>query len=320
MQPMVFLHNIDEQEAQLWLQNLKLALATEDIYLASQLSKEKAASVEVAIVANPDPSELASFPNLVWVQSLWAGVESIVESFKRVNAQRSGNAIELVRLIDPQLATTMAEAVLAWTLYLHRQMPEYAQQQRDKQWRQLQCPTADKITVSVLGTGELGQAAIQALLKQGYQVNSWSRSVKEIEAVQGFVGLEQLPQMLAQTEILVCLLPLTEETKGLLCKDTFQALPKGAKVINFARGPIINHEDLINALDNQQLAHAVLDVFETEPLPVSDKLWQHPHVTILPHISAMTNVETATQVVAQNITHYHQSGELPVTVDLARGY
>ena len=320
MQPMVFLHNIDEQEAQLWLQNLKQALATDAIYLANQLDRETAAKVEVAIVANPDPTELVGFPNLVWVQSLWAGVESIVESFKHVNQQRAGNPIELVRLIDPQLATTMAEAVLAWTLYLHRQMPEYAQQQRDKQWRQLQCPSADKVRVSVLGTGKLGQAAIQALLRQGYQVNSWSRSPKAIQGVQGFVGLGQLPEMLAQTDILVCLLPLTNETQGLLCKETFQALPKGSKVINFARGPVVNREDLLSVLDQQQLAHAVLDVFETEPLPISDRLWEHPQVTVLPHISAMTNIETATQVVAQNITHYHQTGELPVTVNLAQGY
>lgn len=320
MQPIVFLHSIDEQEEQLWLQNLKRELATEDIYLAHQLNEQQASLVEVAIVANPDPKQLKDYPNLVWVQSLWAGVESIVESFKLVNRQRAANDLKLVRLIDPQLANTMAEAVLAWVLYLHRQMPEYAKQQREKKWQQLQCPSADKVRVSVLGTGELGQAAMQSLLRQGYQINSWSRSSKEIHGVKGFVGLQKFPEMLAQTDILVCLLPLTNETRGLLCKETFNALPKGAKVINFARGAVINHADLVDALDSQQLAHAVLDVFETEPLPVTDILWEHPHITLLPHISAMTNVETASKVVAKNIMHYRKVGDLPVSVDLVRGY
>ncbi len=320
MQPIVFLHNIDSEEEQLWLDNFKQQHVTENVFLAHQLTKEQIQQVEVAIVANPDPSKLKDYPNLVWVQSLWAGVESIVSSFRQVNQLRVGDDLKLVRLIDPQLASTMAEAVLAWTLYLHRQMPEYAQQQRDKQWRQLQCPSADKVRVSVLGTGELGQAAIQTLLRQGYQVNSWSRSSKNIDGVNNFSGSQQLPELLSQTDILVCLLPLTDETRGLLCKETFDALPKGAKVINFARGPVINHADLISALNEQQIAHAVLDVFETEPLPVTDKLWEHPQITLLPHISAMTNIETATAVVAKNITGYLQNKELPVTVDLERGY
>lgn len=320
MQSIVFLHNIDSQELSLWQQSFKQHLVGEQVLLDSELSDEQAAEVEVAIVANPDPSQLARYPNLVWVQSLWAGVESLVSSFRQLATNSAGQELKLVRLIDPQLAQTMAEAVLAWTLYLHRQMPEYAAQQKQKLWRQLHCPTAASTRVSVLGSGKLGTAAMQVLLRQGYQVNSWSRTQKQIDGANHYFGYDQLPNLLSQTDILVCLLPLTDETRGLLNQTVFEALPTGAKVINFARGAVVNHSDLVAALNTKQLDHAVLDVFEVEPLPAASELWEHPQITVLPHISAMTNVETATQVVAKNIAQYRNSGKLPVTVEIALGY
>jgi glyoxylate/hydroxypyruvate reductase A len=319
MQPIVFLHSIDEQEEQLWLQNLKRELATEDIYLAHQLNEQQASLVEVAIVANPDPKQLKDYPNLVWVQSLWAGVEGLVAHFRELNQKKKATELQLVRLIDPQLATSMAEAVLTWTLYLHRNIPEYQAQQQQKIWQSIQYPRAENTRISILGAGELGLSAMKPLLRHGFIVNSWSRSEKNIPQVNCYHG-DQLPTMLAQTDILICLLPLTPQTKGLINSELLHQLPKGARLINFARGPIVNDQALMECLDEGQIAHAVLDVFDQEPLPVESDLWQHPKISVLPHISAMTDIETASKVAANNIKTYRSSGEMPTVVDLVKGY
>lgn len=323
MAPIVFIHRLNQTEQQQWLARLRELLVNETIVLVEQLDACQVEQVEIAIVANPDPLMLRQFPNLRWVQSLWAGVERLVDDFRVLNNERQQAAqqsIQLIRLIDPQLAQTMAEAVLAWTLYLHRQMPQYMQQQRLKQWRPLHCPAASDIRVSVLGAGELGVCAMGALVNQGFQVSCWSRSAKNIINVQNFNGAEQLAPMLNQTDILVCLLPLTEQTRGLLNSAVFDHLPKGAKLINFGRGPVVNHADLMGYLDSGHLEHAVLDVFEHEPLAEDSPLWEHANISVLPHISAATNVHTASMIAANNIVMYRDQGVIPQAVDLQLGY
>ena len=325
-----FIHAMDYQNEQRWLQRLNQLLAdnaeadselANDIVVsAKSLTDEQAAAVELAIVANPDVDELVRFNGLIWVQSLWAGVEAMVPKLASINQQRAGNEIKLVRLIDPFLAQTMAEAVLAWTLFLHRNMAHYAAQQQQKVWRELPCAPASEIRVSILGAGELGRAAIEVLLHMGYQVNCWSRSAKNISGVGNYCGDQGLTELLTKTDILVCLLPLTEQTKHIINKETLNLLPTGAKIINFARGGIINHTDLLTALDKGKIEHAVLDVFDQEPLPEDSPLWSHPKVSILPHISATTNLATASRVAIDNMINYRQQGVIPSCVDLQRGY
>lgn len=318
--PIVFIHNISGEAEAAWLQAFLLLLPNETIILPAQVAEQQRAEVEIAITANPDPEVIAQFPNLILLQSLWAGVETLVEAIRYLQAQGRVMDIKLIRLVDPQLARNMSEAVLAWTLYLHRLMPEYARQQRLKIWQALQCPTAEQLRVSVLGAGELGMAAITALVKQGYTVNSWSRTEKKITDVKPFCGLNQLPDILKQSDIVICLLPLTEHTQGILNRNTFENLPKGAKLINFSRGGVVNHRDLISCLDQGHMAHAVLDVFEQEPLLDSSPLWEHSKVTVLPHISAMTTIATASKIAAENIIEYRSSGVIPREVDMSVGY
>ena len=323
MAPIVFIHRLNQTEQQQWLERLRELLVNETIVLAEQLDASQIERVEIAIVANPDPLTLRRYPKLRWVQSLWAGVEKLVDGFRLLNNERQQAAqqrIQLVRLIDPQLAQTMAEAVLAWTLYLHRQMPQYMQQQRLKQWKPLHCPAARDIRVSVLGAGELGVCAMRSLINHGYQVNCWSRSAKNITGVHNFNGAEQLTPMLNQTDILVCLLPLTQQTRGLLNSAVFDHLPKGAKLINFGRGPVVNHADLMEHLSSGHLEHAVLDVFEHEPLEEDSPLWEHAKISVLPHISAATNIHTASAIAANNIVVYRDQGVIPQAVDLQLGY
>jgi len=297
MKCIVFITNMTSKEQKIWLGVLSQLLPNEHVLLPGELSDEQALNVDIAIVANPNVAVLERFPNLIWIQSLWAGVESLVDSFKQLNEHKQVQT-KLVRLIDPHLADTMAEAVLTWTLYLHRNIPEYIAQR----------------------AGELGQAAMQKLLQNNFQVNSWSRSPKMFEGVTHYSGEDGLLSLLQNTDILVCLLPLTPQTYRLLNKQTLSHLPTGAKLINFARGGIINHDDLQALLDSKKIGHAVLDVFEQEPLKANSPLWEHANISILPHISATTNLQSASQVVAENILNYRENAVIPESVDLKQGY
>jgi glyoxylate/hydroxypyruvate reductase A len=226
----------------------------------------------------------------------------------------------IVRLVDPQLSWTMAEAVLAWTYYLFRDMPAYAAQQREQRWNQLPYRRADQTTVGILGLGTLGTAAAARLQDAGFGVVGWSRSPKQLADIEAYSGPEGLDSVLSKADILVCLLPLTGNTTGMIDAAFLSRLKPGVSLINFARGKVIVAADLLAALDQGHVKHAVLDVFEVEPLPAEDPLWRHPAVTILPHISAPTDVDTAAAIVAANITHYRLTGQLPPTVNMAQGY
>jgi glyoxylate/hydroxypyruvate reductase A len=313
MSVIVFVSNLSNEEQYQWLLLLQQYLPNEHICLPEQVPQGQISSVELAIVANPDPKVLLNYPNLLWMHSLWAGVERLVGEF-------SGNNIKLVRLTDPQLAQTMAEACLAWTLYLHRNMPEYAQQQRDKNWQPLPCAVANEVRVGILGAGKLGCAAIALLKQTGYQVSCWSKTEKSISGVTSYTGESGLDQLLAKTDILINLLPLTQQSYRLLNQEKLSLLPKGAKLINFSRGAVLDTEALLGLLKTGHLAHAVLDVFELEPLPAESELWHHHHITILPHISAPTNMKTASKLVAENVTLYRKTGDIPVSVNFTQGY
>jgi glyoxylate/hydroxypyruvate reductase len=296
-----------------WLATLRQAMPAETILSIRQMSEYERQRAEIAIVANPDPADLRRLPQLAWVHSLWAGVERLVLELKDFTRP-------IVRLIDPKLSETMAEAVLAWTLYLSRDMPAYAAQQRQRRWEQLPHRAACDTRVGILGLGALGSAAALTLKQVGFQVSGWSRQAKEIDGITTHAGEEGLKTLLTQSDILVCLLPLTTETTGLLDAEKLALLPPQAGVINFARGRIIATADLVAALDAGHIKHAVLDVFEVEPLDLSSPLWSHPCVTVLPHISAPTNPGTAAAIVAGNIATYRKTGALPAAIDFARGY
>lgn len=311
--PVPFVSQSDAASVAAWLEVLRAAMPEEEILAFADLDDDQRAQCRLAIVANPDPAHLKQLPQLQWVHSVWAGVERLV-------ADLGQSGLQITRLVDPRLAATMAEAVLAWTLYLHRDMPHYARQQQARQWQPLEYVLPEQRRVGILGLGALGEAAAGALRQARFPVMGWSRSARSVPGVQTYSGLEGLAQMLAQSDILVCLLPLTAETRGLLDAARLALLPPQAQLINFARGPIIDDAALRQALDGGHVRHAVLDVFATEPLPPEAWPWSHPSVTVLPHCSAPTDSGTASAIVAANIRHYRQTGEIAANVDLQRGY
>ncbi|UIN19298.1 2-hydroxyacid dehydrogenase [Herbaspirillum frisingense] len=308
-----FVSQGDAASVAAWLQALRNAMPEEQVVAFADLDDAQRAQCRLAIVANPDPAQLKQLPQLQWVHSVWAGVERLV-------ADLGQSDLQITRLLDPRLAGTMAEAVLAWTLYLHRDMPRYAQQQREQRWQQLDYVAPEQRRIGLLGLGALGEAAAVALRQARFPVAGWSRSPRQLDGVETFSGMQGLTQLLSRSDILVCLLPLTHDTRGLLDAARLALLPPQAQLINFARGPIIDDGALRQALDAGQLKHAVLDVFATEPLPPASWQWTHPAVTVLPHCSAPTDAATASAIVAGNIRHYRESGEIPANVDIGRGY
>ena len=313
MNSIVFISQLDNKSQTSWLTCLQKNMPTETILLPAQISDNDIQNVDIAIVANPDPKILAKFPNLIWIQSLWAGVESLLK-------EKIPETVKVVRLIDPQLTNTMAEAAMAWTLYLHRNMPEYALQQKQSHWNQLPYMPANKVRVGVLGLGELGLAAVTSLQKLNYQVRGWSRTTKQINNIKTYSGCHGLEKIIGNSDILISLLPLTPETFHLLNRSLLSKLPVGAKVINFSRGAIIDTVGLLQLIDSKHIAHAVLDVFEQEPLNKKDPIWHNPNITVLPHISAPTDIHSSIKVASENIVNYRKNQIIPSSVNRALGY
>lgn len=312
-QSIPFVSTLSAEDRNAWIERLQAAMPQVSVAQVQDQSPDQWKDTECAIVAAPDPAVLLQMPKLRWVQSMWAGAERLVAELPP--------EVAIVRMTDPQLAKTMAEAVLTMVLYLHRDLPAYGRQQREKVWRQL-FPVAlpQDRTVTVLGLGELGRVACETLLRADFNVTGWSRSPKDIPGVQCFHGDDGLKQALGGADITVVLLPHTAATEGLLNDARFTMMKPGASVINFGRGPIIDDDALLTALASGHLSHAVLDVFDQEPLPQDSPLWTDPNITILPHVSGPTNMKTASAIAARNITAFFETGAIPKAVDRSSGY
>lgn len=308
-----FTGQVETEEQNTWIEAINTRSQLCRITPIDQLSENDKLAAEMAIVANPDPATLKQLQNLKWIQSLWAGVETIF-------ASDIDSDIKVVRLTDPQLAESMAEAVLAWSLYLHRKMPQYRSQQNECRWNPLSLQLPEDCNISVFGLGKLGAKAVARLKLNGFTVRGWSRGEKAIDQVETFHGNSGLHQILPLTDVAVVLLPLTAQTENLFDATLLKQLPKGASVINFARGRIIVDSDLLAALDNDHIDHAVLDVFVQEPLPHDHAFWTHEKTTVLPHISAPTTIATAAAIAAGNIDRYITSGVIPDAADRSTGY
>lgn len=270
--------------------------------------------IDYALVWRPPPGLLASLPELKLILSLGAGVDHVLGD------PQLPQHLPIVRLVDPYLSDAMAEYVALQVLRLHRRDLDYQDQQRALVWRELPQKNAAECPVGILGFGEIGQHVGRKLAGLGFPVSGWTRSERKIEGFTTYAGAAGLVQMLAATEILVCLLPSTSETHGILCGRTFAGLPRGAGLVNAGRGAHLVEEDLIPALDSGQLSAAALDVFREEPLPMAHPFWRHPRILVTPHIAGTTNPATAAAIVLDNIRRFEEGRPLLNQVDPARGY
>ena len=259
------------------------------------------------------PDDVSRFRNLEVLFSIGAGVDQ----FK---SETIPDHVKLVRMVEDGIIRMMQEYVVLGVLTLHREMLAYREQQRSGVWQALATSQAPDRRVGFLGVGMLAQAAIDRLKPFRFPLAAWSRSKKVIEGVTCFHGADQLGDFLRGTDVLVCLLPLTEQTSGILNERLFSLLPAGARLLHVGRGPQLDQNALIEALDSGHLAAAMLDVTDPEPLPESHPLWSHPKVIITPHIASVTQPHTAAQSVIENIRR-HRAGRNPVgLVDRTLGY
>jgi glyoxylate/hydroxypyruvate reductase A len=205
-------------------------------------------------------------------------------------------------------------------LTIHRDLLDYGLQQQQQVWRELPLKPASERRIGVLGLGVLGTAVLEKLRLFGFACAGWSRSPREIEGVECYAGEGALDPFLARTDILICLLPLTPATRGLLDAELFAKLPRGASLIQTGRGPHLNQTDLLTALDSGQLNSAILDVTDPEPLPAGHPLWMHPRVRITPHIASATRPESAVDVVLENLRRHREGLPMLGQVDRTQGY
>lgn len=272
------------------------------------------ADIDYALVWEPPSGALKRLPNLKVIFSIGAGVDHLA-SDTDLPAD-----VPIVRMVESGLTAGMVEFVVMSVLYHHRFMLDYANQQREGRWREIeQIPTARR-RVGIMGLGVLGSDAARKLLGFDFPVAGWSRTRKDVPGVESFHGQDGLMPFLARTDILVCLLPLTPQTEGILDARAFEALPEGAVLISVGRGKHVVEEDLLAALDSGHLGGATLDVFRAEPLPPDSPFWSHPRVVVTPHIASMTIPDTAAESVLANIARFEAGKPLENVVDLKRGY
>ncbi len=272
-------------------------------------------SIDYVLSFRPPPGFLKTLPNLKVVFSLGAGVDGFLAD------PEYPKHIPLVRFVDNSLSTEMAQYVLLHVLMVHRSQRALDAAQKDVRWVQTMLPRRTEDTrVGILGLGEIGAVSARLLVELGFSVSGWSRTPKTMAGVKSFAGKDALAGFLGQCDILVCLLPLTPDTRGILNARTFAMLPKGAFVINAARGGHVVEADVIPAIESGQLSGAALDVLETEPLPPSSPLWRHPKVTVTPHIAAISELGPSVRMVVDGIRRHVRGEPLVNVVDLTRGY
>lgn len=293
----------DDGEHEAWLRALGMAMP-EARWLTPDEARRAGTAVQAAVVANPPPGSLQGLPGLRLIQSLWAGVDRLLAD------PTLPAGVPIARMVDPAMNAAMAETAVWATLALQRDFFRYAAQQRQARWQPHPQRRADECPVLVLGQGQMGGAATRALQGLGFPVQGWSRQA----------GEAALWQALPHARVVINLLPLTPATAGLLNARFFAAMAPGAGLVNLARGRHVVDADLTAALDRGTPSHVVLDVFATEPLPADHPYWQHPQVTVLPHVAAQTDERSAAAVAVANLRALRDGGPLAHRVDRSRGY
>ncbi len=277
-----------------------------------------AADIHYVAVWKPKSGAVAALPNLKVIFNLGAGVDAVLADSSLPN-------VPLVRVSSANLTSRMTEYVVMHVLMLHRQQRYYDAAQRERIWNPKIQWTASGLRVGILGLGQIALDSVEVLKRLGFQVAGWSRMRRSIAGVECFFGDEGFAPFLARTDVLVCLLPLTPQTRGILNRKTFSLLARdgvfGAPaIINAGRGGLQVEPDILAALDDGTLSAAVLDVFALEPLPLDSPFWSHPKVTISPHNAADTDADAISRDVVAQIEDFERGLPLSNVVDRERGY
>ena len=271
------------------------------------------ADIEYLAFMHPDFDRLPAFPNLKAMFSRAAGVDSFIHDPKLPRAP-------LGKVEPSDGDPMMTEYVVMHVLRFHRDMPGYQAAQANRQWRRVPIVRPEQRRVGFLGFGVMAKAPALVLKSLGFNISAWVRSPRQASDIPIFHGRDQLEPFLNQTDIAVCLLPLTTETQGIFCARTFAMMPRGAMLVNVGRGKHVVEKDLIAALDSGQLSYAALDAHWPEPLPPESPLWLHPKITVMPHVARRPTVAQLVTEMVANIRSLRAGGPLLQTVDVPRGY
>jgi len=260
----------------------------------------------------PDDA-MAALPNLEVLFSIGAGIDQL-------DTARLPEHLRIVRMIEPGIIDTMADYVAMAALALHRNLPVHIAQQRAGSWQWRDVAPVSQCRVGIMGLGELGRAALAKLAPLGFRLLGWSRSEYQIAGVDCYAGEAGLAPFLGQCDILVCLLPLTDQTRHILNRNTFACLPRGARLVNAARGGHLVQDDLLEALANGQIEAAMLDVTDPEPLPAGHPFYSHPAILMTPHVAGITRTDTAGIALIDNLRRLLRGEPLIGEIDRRRGY
>ena len=310
-EPITIIYHHEEFEPSDWQDALKPFLPSVELVSPDDPSAQKA---EVFMTWEPPEGMIASFPNLKGVISLAQGVDHI---FKDKSFPKH---LKLARLVDPYMSIAMAEWVLLAILEQHRDAPAYRAAAQKSEWIRLEPNFASQVTVAIMGLGAIGSVVATKIAAMEFKTIGWSRSKKTLKHVTSYFGEDGFQQCLSEADYIASILPLTIETYDIYNAKTFAMMKKGAYFINSGRGNQVIEEDLIAAIDSGHLKGACLDVTRIEPLPSQSPLWQHPKITIWPHVSAPTSPISAAKQVAEAITAIRKGLEPPNSVDITKGY
>ncbi|MGM0562186.1 MAG: 2-hydroxyacid dehydrogenase [Pseudomonadota bacterium] len=298
--------------AKVWIPELERQLSHHDIRQWPDIGDPS--EIDYALLWKPEPGIMAALPNLKVIFSIGAGIDHLV---KDPDMPRH---LPLVRMVEEGLTAGMTEYVVMQTLYHHRRMLDYRELQAEKRWEPLPLTPCWDRKVGILGLGVLGRDSAEKLAMLGLDVAGWSRSEKQIDGVKCYHGEEGLQEVVARSEILICLLPLTDETRGILNADLFNRMPRGGMIINAARGEHLVDQDLLDALASGQIDSATLDVFHEEPLPANHPFWNHRRIILTPHMASITVPRTAVASLVDNVKRFEAGQPMKNLVDLDRGY
>lgn len=305
--------NLDRQigNAQMWRDTVAEKLPGTELRIWPDAGN--LAEIEYLAFIRPDFDALPPLPNLKAMFSRSAGVEAFIHHPKLPR-------VPLGKLEPSGGDPMMTEYTVMHVLRFHREMPKYEEAQQNREWLRTRIVRPEERRVGFLGYGLMAKAPALVLKSLGFPVSAWVRSPRAAEEIPIFHGPGQLQPFLAQTDIVVCLLPLTRETEGILCARTFAMMPRGAMVINIGRGKHVVEADLIAALDSGQLSYAALDALHPEPLPPESPLWLHPKVTVMPHVARRPTVRQLVNEIAANIRSIEAGGRLMQEIDKRIGY
>lgn len=308
---MTFLYKADPVRGAQWAEIFASRMPDMQFHIWPEVGDPR--DVRYVAAWEPPANLMTEFPNLEVLFCTGAGIDHF-------DLSTVPEAIPVVRMVETGIISGMVEYVTMAVLSIHRDWRTYLHQQRKFDWTVHRVRPASSRRIGVLGLGSLGRAVLQRLQSFGFACAGWSRSPQQLAGVDCYAGVDEMGAFLGRTDILICLIPLTDSTRGILGKPLFDSLPRGAAVINVGRGGHLVQDDLLQALNNGALSCAVLDVCEPEPLPRYHPLWTHPKVTLTPHIASMTQPETAVEAVVANIRRHREGSPMIGLVDRVRGY